>query len=182
MGWKNVKEHYRIGHIVHVTEEGICIGSPYINNIIVINKDGSLAKLYADGRGNNDLMRYQSEMLADRAKLIELVNTPDTFERSLTVYTYENADILEKQCEEYGWPNVTHDGMIMYENKFSPDKIITIMRAKHNAAAGVRLVSDQVRDVEEQLKKRQSWLAAEIAFRDKLEADYPDVQIVPEEQ
>ena len=40
MGWKNIKEHYRIGHTVHVTDKGICIGSPYIQ--------ASLAKLEAD--------------------------------------------------------------------------------------------------------------------------------------
>lgn len=30
MGWKNVKEHYQIGHIVCVTSKGLCIGSPYV--------------------------------------------------------------------------------------------------------------------------------------------------------
>jgi len=38
MGWKNIKEHYRINHYVQVTEQGICIGSPYIHNIIVIGR------------------------------------------------------------------------------------------------------------------------------------------------
>ena len=44
MGWKNIKEHYRIGHAVQVTDAGICIGSPYIHNIIIIGVDGTLKK------------------------------------------------------------------------------------------------------------------------------------------
>lgn len=30
MGFKNLKEHYRIKHIVQVTDAGICIGSPWL--------------------------------------------------------------------------------------------------------------------------------------------------------
>ena len=183
MGWKNVKEHYRIGHIVCVTEKGICIGSSYIHDIIVINPDGALAKQYDRGSAvNTDLGRYQSEMLEDPEKLRELINTPDTFERSLTVYTYQNGDILEKQCEEYGYPNVTHDGMVMYENRFHQDKETVVRWAKRNAAAGVELLTDQVWDAEQRLKERKDWLAAEIAFRNKLEYDYPYVVIKTEEQ
>ena len=45
MGWKNVKEHYRIGHSVHVTEKGICIGSSYIPDIIIIAPDGTIERV-----------------------------------------------------------------------------------------------------------------------------------------
>jgi len=44
MGWKNVKEHYRIGHSVQVTEQGVCIGSPYVHNLIVVGLDGRFVK------------------------------------------------------------------------------------------------------------------------------------------
>ena len=44
MGWKNVKEHYRIKHIVCTTQDGIAIGSPFIQDIIVIGHDGTMRK------------------------------------------------------------------------------------------------------------------------------------------
>lgn len=39
MGWKNVKEHYRIGHIVHVKDGKICIGFPHITDIMEISPE-----------------------------------------------------------------------------------------------------------------------------------------------
>lgn len=40
MGWKNVKEHYRIEHIVHVRDGAVVIGSPYVPEIIRATPDG----------------------------------------------------------------------------------------------------------------------------------------------
>lgn len=145
MGWKNVKEHYRIEHFVQVTPAGLCIGSSYIHDIIVIrlqdDDEGMFLKRYQGMGGNKDLERYQAEMDADLVTLRELIRTPDTFTASLPVYTWEDGKILEKHCEEYGYPNVTHDGQMMYENMFSPSYHVTLDRAIKDAEAGVRLAA-----------------------------------------
>ncbi len=89
MSWKNVKEHYRIKHQVHVTNEGICSGSPYVHNLIVIGLDGVLKKR-REGSGNADLTRYQAEMDADPAMLKQLVMAEDSFDGpGLPVFTYD---------------------------------------------------------------------------------------------
>ncbi len=44
MGWKNVKDLYGIKHTVQMTEKGICIGSAYVHDLIVIGLDGVLKK------------------------------------------------------------------------------------------------------------------------------------------
>ena len=110
---------------MQVTPAGICIGSGYIHDIIVISADrGEIVKRYEPRRGwssNENLVRYQAEMDADPLKLAELVAAEDVFERSIPVFTYEGGAIVEKQCEELGWPNVTHDGSMQFENTFSPD-------------------------------------------------------------
>ena len=132
MSWKNVKDHYQVEHSVKITSEGICIGSPYIHNIIVIGLDGIVKKPYENGRTNEDLRRIQDAFDADPEKLKELVLSPDTFKKSLTVYTYNGSEIIEKKCEELGWPNITHDGCMMYENTFSADKLKVVALAKKN--------------------------------------------------
>lgn len=33
----------------------------------------------------------------------------------------EDGIVIEKQCEEVGYPNVTNDGELMYDNQFSTD-------------------------------------------------------------
>lgn len=175
MGWKNVKEHYRIGHQVQVTEHGICIGSPYIHGLLVIALDGTrIVKPYVDRGANENLWRYQKEMDADMGKLWELVNNPDTFEKSLPVFTYKGGQIIEKQCEEYGWPNVTHDGDLMYENTHSKDKAMAVKWAKESARSYVPLCQERK---DEKWKEFLEW---EQRLKDtenellKLELDYPD--------
>lgn len=172
MGWKAVKDHYRIGHIVHVTEEGICIGSPYINNLIVIGLDGVLKKT-DDGRNNDDLRRYMQEMKADPEKLKELVLAEDKFNASIPVYTFEGATILEKQCETLGWPNVTHDGCLMYENTFSTNKKRVVLWAKENAQYSVSSAADSLERARVELAKRESYHASCVATIAQLEKDYP---------
>src|SRR5687768_3761792 len=100
MGWKNIKEHYRIGHSVCVTEQGICIGSPYIHDIIVIGLDGKLKKRYERDGSNEDLERYQQEIEADPALLKKLIDGPDRFTKDVTVYTFSDGEIIEKKCEQ----------------------------------------------------------------------------------
>lgn len=172
MGWKRIKEHYRIGHFVQVAEEGICIGSPYIYNIIVIDRDGKIVR-GRERRGNADLQRYVMEMDADPEMLRRLMAEPDTFETSITVYTYEDGQILEKQCEALGWPNITHDGKMMHDNTYSPDRDTVIGWAKRNARLSVEAVLRTVEDAERHLEERRALLAKYSGYRDQLEADYP---------
>lgn len=175
MSWKNVKEFYRIGHAVCVTDAGICIGSPYIHNIIVISLAGIVTKRYEDRRSNEDLHRYQQEFDADPAKLKQLVQSPDTFTASVPVYTYDDGDILEKQCEKPGWPNVTHDGCMMYENTFSTDKAKVVSWAKRNAAARVNCAKRRLTELQKDLADAEKFLAESEGHVAKLEASFPDV-------
>jgi hypothetical protein len=173
MGWKNVKEHYRIKHIVQVTENGICIGSPYIHDIIVIDFNGSILKIDTSTT-NKDLIRYQNEMDDDPITLKRLIETPDAFSKSITVYTYEGGEIIEKQCETPGWPNVTHDGCLMYENLFSTDKMAVVRWAKENAKAAVKLTINSILRLEKQLSESQKLLSEFKADLEKLESEYPE--------
>jgi hypothetical protein len=94
-------------------------------------------------------------MEADPATLKRLVSSPDTFEKSIRVYTYEGAEILEKFCETPGWPNVTHDGEMMYDNTFSTDRDTVVEWAINNARAGVTVLTRQVQDLLGDLREVQ---------------------------
>ena len=165
MGWKNVKDHYWIEHIVHVRGGKICIGSGYVSNIIEI-ENGKPQWATSLGPGNADLERYMAEMEADLATLAELIASPDKFERNIKVWTcdYYEGEIIEKQCEEPGWPNITHDGDLMYENSFSTDRAKIVEYAKRNAATGLELaeraVIDAEREVAEHRARRDQYAAA----------------------
>lgn len=154
MGWKAIKDHYRIGHQVQVTPAGICIGSSFVHNIITIHTDGPFPRIEScyDMR-NADLERYIREFLADVDLLKSLIQQQDVFERSLPVWTYDGGDIIEKQCEQYGYPNVTHDGQMMYNNMFSSDRNEVVTWAIENAEAGLSNTSDLIKQYTRELNK-----------------------------
>lgn len=175
MGYKTLKEHYRIGHAVCVTDKGICIGSPYIHDLIVIGLDGTIIKA-DDGRVNEDLKRYMAEMKADPEKLREVVQAPNTFESSIPVYTYSGGNIIEENCEKPDWPNVTHAGHMMYENTYSTDKRKVVKWAKQNAEAGIELTQRRIKEIKANLAEMESLLDESKADLAKLETDYPKIK------
>lgn len=167
-GWKNIKDHYRIEHIVQILDGAICIGSPYISDLIKVSFDGAVSWGSLGPSHNDDLARYYTELIADPAKLRSLIDAPNTFVQSLTVFTYDGAEIIEKQCEKLGWPNVTHDGCLQYENTFSSDRDKVVKWAKENAGYGIKSAVRRVGELEADLAKARRWLAEETAILEKL--------------
>lgn len=183
MGWKNVKEHYRIGHFVTIKDEWdvfnrkptgsklLCIGSPLCHDLITVNlTTWEFGKALSGPLNNKDLQRYWDEMHADLDRLKELVSSQDAFEKSITVYTYAGGDIIEKFCEEPGWPNVTHDGDMMYENMFSTDRSYVIERARRNAEAKIELGREGLAQLEKQLSEQKAWFEQAKSDLEKLNA------------
>lgn len=176
MGWKNIKEAYRIGHIVVVyKDKGICIGSPYVHDLLTITPDGEVKWGSLGPSTNEDLARYAVEMTADKAKLVELLNAPDSFSLCVDVYTYERGEIIKKLCEEPAWPNVTHDGILMHDNSYSTDKSLVVKWAKRNAMCGIEWKGRRIKEIGAQLDEMQMLLSESNADLAKLEADYPEV-------
>jgi hypothetical protein len=173
MGFKALKQFYRIGHSVHVTDEGICIGSPYVHNLIVIGLDGVLKKRHDREGSNDDLDRYMREFDEDPVRLKRIVAAPDAFDRSLPVFTWKGGEIVEAACEEYGWPNVTHQGRMMYENTFFKEKADAVRAAKEDAAAGVKWRLEAVARSERELADQRRELDLSEANLAKLNADFP---------
>lgn len=173
MGFKTVKERYRIGHSVHVTEEGICIGSPYIHNLIVIGLNGVLKKRHEREGSNDDLDRYMRDFDADPAALRAAVEATDTFSRSLTVYTWNGAEIIEAKCEKFGWPNTTHQGRMMHDNTFFKTRADAINAAKDDAKCGVKWRRGAVEEAEQKLADQKAELARCEADLAKLNAAHP---------
>lgn len=171
MGWKAVRDHYRIEHYVQVTDEGICIGSPYIHDIIVISADrGEITRRW--GAPHSGLLgRYLDEMDADPFKLADLVAQADVFERSIPVFTYEGGDIVEKQCEGLGYPNVTHDGCMQYENTFSPDAGLVRVWAIDSAKAGIEWMTEAVENAQRDLRERVERLNQRKADLEQLQGE-----------
>ena len=171
MGHKLLKEHYQIKHIVCVTDQGICIGSQYIHDLIIVGFDGTIIKSN-DGRSNEELKRYMAEMKADPVKLREIVQAVDIFKESIPVYTYNEDNIIEKFCEKPGWPNVTHDGDLMYENEYSTTKSKVVRWAKESAKYRIKLLMQTIEEMQAELTNKKVLLKKTKDNLAKLNAEY----------
>lgn len=169
MGWKKVKEHYRIDHIVKVSEGNIHIGSPYIGDIVVVRPDGKIIERDVPGRG--EIKRYQDEIDADPALFSRLYAEADLFEASIPVYGWNDDGIIETFCEEIGWPNVTHDGDVMYENRYSPDREQAVKWALKDARLAVSCYQRNVGEAEAEVRRRRDQLAKGQEILLRLEQD-----------
>lgn len=181
MGWKALKECFGIGHIVQVTDQGVCIGSGYVYDLVTINPASGKVR-ESDVFANFLKNEYPTLFQATAEQVLELLKAPDVFSVSIPVYTYRDGRILEKLCEKQGWPNVTHDGCLMYENRFSTDREQVIRWAKRNAQLGVQYGMEAVLDAEKELARRKAHVADEEAILAQLELEYPGVVIGAEEQ
>ncbi len=180
MGWKTLKEHFGISHIVQATEKGICIGSGYIHDLADI--DPATGKVSENSSFRDFLKKsYPSLLEASAEEILRLLGTQDSFSASIPVYTYRGGEIIEKQCETPGWPNVTHDGCVMYENMYSTDRLKVAKWAKRNAYLGVKYGREAVKDAEKELYQRKLRLVKEETDFAQLERDFPDVPLEADE-
>lgn len=174
MGWKNIKEYYRIEHTVHVEDDGIYIGSPCIPDLMHIGLDGTLYE-DRDLCGNKDLERYWAEMEEDQEKLKELIETPDVFERDIPIYTYEGSQILKKLCENPEPGNTTHDGCRITANTYSTDHDKMVAKAKRNARSGIEQYQSRINELEENLAQMRKKLIQETDDLLALNDQFPDI-------
>jgi len=125
MGVKNLKEHYNIKYIVQVYDnidkpKTVCIGSAYVHDLIELSMDGKIIKVNSivkRNRHDEAIVKILDRLEADGPDLVaKLINESDIFKDLKPVYIYERGRIYKKYCEEFGWPNCTTDGMLMYEN------------------------------------------------------------------
>ena len=121
----------------------------------------------------NDVTTAAAEFDADPAKLREVVQCADTFDRSVTVYTWDGGEIIKEQCEEPGWPNVTHAGHIMYDNTYSTDKRKVVAWAKEDARLAVEYMKERIEDDRKKLAEFEERLARHEDDLAKLIREYP---------
>lgn len=177
MGWKTLKEHFDIEHFVQVTKKGICIGSGFVHDLVTIDpKTGALQ----ENQTFHGLIRekYPALLKATPQEIVALIAAPDTFAASIPVYTYDGIKIIEKQCEIVGWPNVTHDGCMMYENSFSTDKAQVIAWAKRNTASAIECTCNRIEEFEQELLTLKQRLAGYEAEQIELEVAHPTTEQV----
>lgn len=172
MGWKRLQEHFKIVHTVQIKEAGICIGSGFVSDLATVNMVTGVVRENETFSGFL-LKHYPALLSASKSEILAIVQAPDSFSASIPVYTYDGGRIIEKCCERPGYPNVTHDGFLMYENTFSTDRDLVVRWAKRNAEAGISAFTRCIADTQRQLSEQIAQLEICKNDLDCLNADYP---------
>lgn len=125
MGYKLLRDTYKIEHIVQVCDKKeyggrvICIGDTFVHDLIVITMEGTVVVRSAVD-DEVEFQRYIQEFDADPEKLKRIVQTQDAFDadKNKTVYIFDfhTCKIRTEVCQEYGYPNTTNMGELLYDN------------------------------------------------------------------
>lgn len=160
MGWKAVKDHYSIKHIVHIVNGNLCIGSRFISQIFVISPSGQFIEGGKGSERNEDLARYRAEIQADPAKFAELFAQQDTFSQSLPVFVVQDNAVVELQYEDFGFPNVTHCGLLMYANKCFKTRKEALEYAASDCERYINHLGRRIESLHKELTENTALLAA----------------------
>lgn len=174
MGWKTFKERFGITkHIVTVVDGQIHVGSGFVGDLLVVDmKSGEI-------RENKTFKGFLADCVpalqaASRAEILDAIHAADQFAQSIPVYTFRGAEIIEEMCEAPGWPNITHQGNLMYENRHSTYKDFVIRMAKRSAVANRDHSLELLEKAQKELLRCQALLVEDEAIVRSLEAQFPE--------
>lgn len=174
MGWKTLKERFSISnHIVWADDKGVHIGSGFVSSLVLIcATTGAIRQNEAFARFVEEY--YPRLAAATPAERLDAIRAQDEFGELVTVFTYDNAAIIEKQCEVPNWPNVTVDGALIDE-AFSTDKLAIVLKAKRSAKFRESAIQKHLLRLEADVEKARQDLLQRRADREQLDAAYPEV-------
>lgn len=158
MGWKSFKEHFQIEHNVQVRDGFILIGSDYVSDLAKVNI--MTGEVIRNENFTTFLPKYYPHLLDIPAiDILAVLAQKDYFLRDIPVYTYENGGIIKRYCEEFKYPNVTHEGYMMYSNKYSTSRDVVHKWAVEREKRDIEHYEERLREISEkeaEIKKRIS--------------------------
>lgn len=168
------------GYAVHHTEEKICVGSPMCHDLFNINKKTMVVE-YTLGYPKKDRSSLLSESkkeglfifdslqeLVDSGEINTIMGGNDEIENPIPVWYVKDGKLIESYTDEPGWPNVTYDGILMYNNEFFTDKTKAIRR-------GVNEWYYRTCSIEKNIARRIEELQSSIAWQYSLNAEYRNI-------
>jgi len=156
MGIKALKQRFGIEHIVHKDGDELCIGSGYCPKLIMINlktMEVTSSSIVTDHSELAGLKIRLSEAQAE-GSLRRTVESPDTYSTTYTVFYESNGRILTTKCEKLGWPNITLDGELMYDNQHFKTRKEALVHARSGANGLLKWRCEQFIHWLGELKKR----------------------------
>jgi hypothetical protein len=153
---------------VHKSDNRVCIGSPMCSDLISV--DMSTMKIryaidtFNEGRkclNNKETLGViwdKLQGLIDSGELQDIWDKDDEITHSIAVYRAKDGVIELHRTDEYGWPNVTASGEIMYNNEFFKTEKEALVYGIDNAKCSIENLEQRIEYQEEELSKTRKWL------------------------
>jgi hypothetical protein len=145
------------GYIISHNHDCICVGSAYARDLISVDKKTLKVKYALDafhkGReslGNETLVEIWDTLhrLIETGEIQDIIEGKDIIENPLPVFTVFCGKLVESVTDEYGWPNVDDNGILMYNNTYFPTK-------KEAVDYGIEELSCQIEQLDRFIRKNE---------------------------
>jgi len=110
--------------LVQKDGKNIIIGNGMVSDFITILEDGSVKGNWMVGDGNSRYCAWFDILTKmPQEEIKELITSKDIIDGDIfVVWTATNGKLVKKECLAYGYPNITLDGYLQYDNTFFKEK------------------------------------------------------------
>lgn len=147
-----LKQILNTSYIIADYDLYIGIGTSLCHDLITINKTTFKLKYALDYNTDFDIWHKLKELISNN-KIQEIINGYDELNIKLPIFYINNSgNIIESYTDEYGYPNTTYDGKLMYDNYFFKTKKDAILNALERYEIRVNTFLDNIAQYEYELK------------------------------
>lgn len=153
-----------------ITDDGekVCVGSYMVHDLLSVDKK-TLKLRYALGYPSKDRDSIDDDELRglwdklqaviDSGEIKSIIEENDVLENPIPVFTY-NRDfaIVESMTDAIGYPNVTHDGKLMYDNTYFPSETEARCAAVKDAVGWRETYLEQIEELTQKLAQKKERL------------------------
>lgn len=162
------------GYTISNNEDYIAVGSGLCHDLISVDKKTLKIKYALDTwrEGREALLKKNSilllsiwdklQELIDSGEIKDIIEGKDDIDPKLPVYTVKKGKLVKSYTDEYGWPNITEDGELMYDNTYFKTRIEAIEYGIREYESGAEMSKRRIEQIEEDLKKWKGILNEEI--------------------
>jgi len=148
-------------YILNNQNDYIAVGSSLCHNLISVDKKTLKIKYALDtfNEGKKSIKHPELEFiwdklheLVDSGDIHNIINGNDEIDNPIPIYTIEGGELIETWTDEYGWPNTTIDGTIMYENTHFKTKIEAIDEGIRDYKSRYQYKQEYLKELKEKLQ------------------------------
>ena len=154
---RKLKKLLDTGYIVQNCGEYAAIGSPYIHDIIKIDKQTLKIEVDRHILLNDKMENLIAKIkeLRENGTLRDILNGKDEITEPLPVFMYRGDQIVESKTDSYEWPNTDDDGYLLYENTTFKTREECLAYAIRDLSYSFKSISEQLDQAKEEVARLQ---------------------------